>query len=156
MCLIGMNYVPKWLHKFLPASAVYKTARFPTSLPILGKVSFCILNISIGIYCYCLLFYFLFPYQLIMLSIFHMLVCYPPIVLLKYLIKYIAYISMCLVAQSFQTLCDPMDGSPAGSSVCWDSPGKNTGVGCYALLQGSSQSRNQTQVSCIAGGLFSI
>ena len=46
-----------------------------------------------------------------------MLVCYPPIVLLKYLIKYIAYITMCLVAQSFQTLCDPMDSSPAGSSV---------------------------------------
>ena len=29
------------------------------------------------------------------------------------------------------TLCDPMDCSPPGSS-----PGKNTGVGCHALLQG--------------------
>ena len=47
-----LNYVPKWLHKFSPAAAVYKTARFSTSLPILGKVSFCILNILIGIYCY--------------------------------------------------------------------------------------------------------
>ena len=28
-----------------------------------------------------------------------------------------------------------MDCSPPGSSV-WDSPGKNTGVGCHALLQG--------------------
>ena len=29
-----------------------------------------------------------------------------------------------------------MDGSPPGSSVHGDSPGKNTGVGCHALLQG--------------------
>ena len=34
------------------------------------------------------------------------------------------------------TLCDPTDGSPPGSSVRpWDSPGKNTGVGCHFLLQ---------------------
>ena len=29
-----------------------------------------------------------------------------------------------------------MDRSPPGSSVHGDSPGKNTGVGCHALLQG--------------------
>ena len=29
-----------------------------------------------------------------------------------------------------------MDGSPPGSSVPGDSPGKNTGVGCHAVLQG--------------------
>ena len=29
-----------------------------------------------------------------------------------------------------------MDDSPPGSSVHGDSPGKNTGVGCHALLQG--------------------
>ena len=29
-----------------------------------------------------------------------------------------------------------MDGSPPGSSVPGDSPGKNTGVGCHARLQG--------------------
>ena len=39
------------------------------------------------------------------------------------------------VAQSCPTLCDPVDCSPAGSSVHGDSPGKNTGMGCYALLQ---------------------
>ena len=33
----------------------------------------------------------------------------------------------------------------------WDSPGRNTGVGCHALLQGSSQPRDQTQVSCTVG-----
>ena len=39
-------------------------------------------------------------------------------------------------AKSSRTLCDPMDYSPPGSSCPWDSPGKNTGVGCRALLQG--------------------
>ena len=37
------------------------------------------------------------------------------------------------VAQSCQTVCDPMD------CVCqapWNSPGKNTGVGSHSLLQG--------------------
>ena len=43
---------------------------------------------------------------------------------------------MCLVAQSCLTLCNPLDCSPPGSSVHGDSPGKNTGVGCHALLQG--------------------
>ena len=42
----------------------------------------------------------------------------------------------CLVAQSCPTLGDPTDCSPPGSSVHGDSPGKNTGVDCYALLQG--------------------
>ena len=41
-----------------------------------------------------------------------------------------------LVAQLCQTLCDPMDYNPLGSSVLGDSPGKNTGVGCHAILQG--------------------
>ena len=36
--------------------------------------------------------------------------------------------------QSCPTLCDPIDGSPPGSPI-WDSPGKNTGVGCHFLLQ---------------------
>ena len=34
----------------------------------------------------------------------------------------------------YLTLCDPMECSPPGSSVYGNSPGKNTGVGCYALL----------------------
>ena len=36
--------------------------------------------------------------------------------------------------QSCPTLCDPIDGGPPGSHP-WDSPGKNTGVGCHFLLQ---------------------
>ena len=42
---------------------------------------------------------------------------------------------MYMVAQSCPTICNPMDCSPSGSSVHGDSPGKNTGVGCHALLQ---------------------
>ena len=38
--------------------------------------------------------------------------------------------------QTCLILCDPIDCSPPGSSVHGDSPGKNTGVGCHALLQG--------------------
>ena len=37
--------------------------------------------------------------------------------------------------QSCLTLCDPIDGSPPGFPRPWDSPGKNTGVGCHFLLQ---------------------
>ena len=38
--------------------------------------------------------------------------------------------------QSFLTLCDPVDGSPhPWLPHPWDSPGKNTRVGCHFLLQ---------------------
>ena len=43
----------------------------------------------------------------------------------------------CGAVLSRLTLCDPMDHSPPGSSVHGDSPGKNTAVGCHALLQGN-------------------
>ena len=33
-------------------------------------------------------------------------------------------------------LCHPMDCSPSRILCPWDSPGKNTGVGCHPLLQG--------------------
>ena len=49
------------------------------------------------------------------------------------------YMSMCmcvLVSQSYPTLCDSSDCNSPGSSVHGDSPGKNTGVGSHALLQG--------------------
>ena len=45
----------------------------------------------------------------------------------------------CVHAKSLQlcpTLCDSTDCSSPGSSFHGDSPGKNTGVGCHALLQG--------------------
>ena len=45
---------------------------------------------------------------------------------------------MCVVkvAQSRPTLCDPIDCRPPRLSAHGDSPGKNTGVGCHALIQG--------------------
>ena len=41
-----------------------------------------------------------------------------------------------LVSQSCPTLWDPMNRSPARLPCPWNSPGKNTGVGCHSLLQG--------------------
>ena len=61
---------------------------------------------------------------------------------------------LCLVTQSCPTLCDPMDCSPPGSFVYGDSPGKNTGVGCHALLQGIFPSQGWNPVSRTAGGFF--
>ena len=46
------------------------------------------------------------------------------------------YVCICLVAQSRLTLCNPVDCGLPGSSVHRDSPDKNTGTGCHALLQG--------------------
>ena len=44
--------------------------------------------------------------------------------------------AVCLVTQLRLTLCDSMHCSLPGSSLHGDSPGKNTRVGCHALLQG--------------------
>ena len=43
---------------------------------------------------------------------------------------------VCLVTQLCPTLCKPRNCSLLGTSVWGDSPGKNTGVGFPALLQG--------------------
>ena len=47
---------------------------------------------------------------------------------------------VCVCAKLLQlclTLCNPMDYRPSWQLLCpWGSPGKNTGVGCHALLQG--------------------
>ena len=106
------------------------------------------------------------------------------------------YNVLCLVAQSWPALWDPIECRLPGSSVHGNSLGKNTGVGCHALLRGiyptqglnpgllhcrqilytlshqgspwilewvayafsmgSSQPRDQTHVSCITGGFFTI
>ena len=52
------------------------------------------------------------------------------------------------VSQSCQTLCGPMDCCPPGSPV-HGSPGKNTGVGYCALLQGIFQTQGSICVSCL-------
>ena len=58
--------------------------------------------------------------------------------------------------QSYLTLCDPMDCSPPGSPVHGDSLGKNTRVGCCALLQGIflTQGMNLHLSPALAGGFF--
>ena len=38
----------------------------------------------------------------------------------------------------------------------WDSPGKNTGMGCHALVQGIFPTQDQTQVSQVSGGFFNV
>ena len=43
---------------------------------------------------------------------------------------------------------------PHGLYSPWNSPGQNTGMGSLSLLWGSSQPRDRTQVSHIAGGFF--
>ena len=43
---------------------------------------------------------------------------------------------LCLITQSCVMLCKLMDCGLPGSSVHVDSPGKNTGIGYHALLQG--------------------
>ena len=100
----------------------------------------------------------------------------------------------CSLTQLCLTLCNPMDCNLPGSPAHGDSPGKNIGGGCHALLQGifstqrqnpgppyckwilyrlsppgqpkilgwvvysfsrgTSWLRNQTRVSCIAGGSY--
>ena len=61
--------------------------------------------------------------------------------------------------QSCLTLCNPLDCSLPGSSVHWDSPGKNIEVGCHALLQGIflTQGSNPSLLCLLhwqAGGSF--
>ena len=59
---------------------------------------------------------------------------------------------------SVVALCDPMDSSPPGTFVQGDSPGKNTGVGSHALLQGifPTQGSNWRLFTspALAGGSF--
>ena len=63
---------------------------------------------------------------------------------------------VCLVAQSFLTLCDPMDCSPPGSSIHGDSPGKDAGAGCFLLLQGIFQIQGSNLGLHTAGGCLTI
>ena len=57
------------------------------------------------------------------------------------------YYCVCVHAKSLQsclTLCDHMDCSLPSSSCLWDFLGKNTGVGCHALLQGIFPTQGST------------
>ena len=56
----------------------------------------------------------------------------------------------CLVTKSCPTPCDPHGLKPTRLLCPWDSPGKNTRVGCHFLLRGSSWPRDQTCIFCIS------
>ena len=58
--------------------------------------------------------------------------------------------------QSCLTLCDPMDGSPPGSSVHGILQARILEWVAMPSSRGSSQPRDQTQVSCTAGRFFTI
>ena len=65
--------------------------------------------------------------------------------------------SACVRAQWLQsclTLCDLMDCSLPGSSCPWDSPGKNTGVGCPTFLQGIFLARGLSSCLLYWGSFF--
>ena len=61
-----------------------------------------------------------------------------------------------LIPQLCPTLCDPIDGSPPGSSVPGILQGRILEWVAIPFSKGSSQPRDQTQVSCIAGRLFTV
>ena len=63
---------------------------------------------------------------------------------------------VCLVTQSCLTLCDPIDGSPPGSSVHGILQARILEWVATPFSRGSSQARDQTQASCIAGGFFTV
>ena len=61
-----------------------------------------------------------------------------------------------LVAQSCPTLCDPMDSSPPGSSVHGILQARTLEWVAHPFSKGSSQPRDRTQVSHIAGRFFTV
>ena len=70
----------------------------------------------------------------------------------------VGYAVLCvfLVAQLCPTLSDPMGCSPPGSSVHGDLQARILEWVAMSSSRGSSQPRDQTQVSRIAGGFFTV
>ena len=62
----------------------------------------------------------------------------------------------CLVTKSCQSLCDPMDCSPPGSSVHGILQARILEWVAISFSRGSSRPKDQTQVSLIAGRFFTI
>ena len=61
-----------------------------------------------------------------------------------------------LVAQSCRTLCSPMDYSLPGSSVRGILQARILEWAAIPFSRGSAWHRDRTQISCIAGGFFTI
>ena len=64
------------------------------------------------------------------------------------------YCCCCLVTQSCPTLCDPMNCSPPASSVHGILQARILEWVALSFSRGSSQPRDWTHVSCLAGGFF--
>ena len=60
------------------------------------------------------------------------------------------------VAQSCPTFCDPMDYSPPGFSVHGILQARILEWVAMPFSRESSQPKDWTQVSCIAGGIFTV
>ena len=74
----------------------------------------------------------------------------------SFLLSWLSFTSL-LVAQSCPTLCDPcMDCNLPGSSVHWILQTRILEWVAIPFSRGSSQPRNWTWVSCIAGRFFTI
>ena len=64
---------------------------------------------------------------------------------------------MCICAklrQSCPTLCDPMDCSPPRLPYPWESPGKNTEVGCYPSFPPQESKLLLIMSPAVAGKFF--
>ena len=61
-----------------------------------------------------------------------------------------------LLTQSYPTLCDPMDCSSPGSFVCGILQARILEWVAISFSRGSSEPRDQTQVSCIVGEFLTI
>ena len=66
------------------------------------------------------------------------------------------YVSVYLVTQSCWTLCHPMDCSPPGSSAHGILQAEILEWVAMPSSRWSPQPRDQTQVSCVVGGFFTI
>ena len=66
----------------------------------------------------------------------------------------VAYIYMCLLTQLCWTLCNPMDCFHQAPLFMRIFQARLLEWGACPFSRGSSQPRDQIQVSCIAGGLF--
>ena len=73
---------------------------------------------------------------------------------LKSIIAFLEHSGGGLATKLCPTLCDPMDCSPAGSSVHGISQARILEWAATSSLRGSSQPRDQILVSCITGGFF--
>ena len=63
--------------------------------------------------------------------------------------KSVQHVVAAAAAKSLQpcpTVCDPIERQPTRLLCPWDSPGKNTGVGCHFLLQ-CMQVKSESEVA---------